>query len=123
MDKTKVHYANSEVFNPHPLNYKTNEKEGTFPSRRAAFTVDNCRDITIEDIYIATDVWGQAEGILVNGERIAIYRSQLVGTGDAWRNGRCGRLTARARSRVCIPLPPHQRRSEDLGTQLCAFTR
>lgn len=85
MDKTKVHYANSEVFNPHPLNYKTNEKEGTFPSRRAAFTVDNCRDITIEDIYIATDVWGQAEGILVNGERIAIYRSQLVGTGDAWQ--------------------------------------
>lgn len=85
MDKTKVHYKNSEVFNPHPLNYKTNEWKGTFPSRRAAFTVDNCRDITIEDIYIATDVWGQAEGILVNGERISIYRSQIVGTGDAWQ--------------------------------------
>lgn len=85
MDRTIVHYANSEVFNPHPTNYKTNEMVGTFPSRRAAFTVDNCRDITIEDMYIATDVWGQAEGILVNGERIAIYRSCLVGTGDAWQ--------------------------------------
>ncbi len=85
MDRTIVHYANSEVFNPHPTNYKTNEMRGTFPSRRAAFTVDNCRDITIEDMYIATDVWGQAEGILVNGERIAIYRSCLVGTGDAWQ--------------------------------------
>ena len=84
-DLTKVHYANCEVFNPHPTNYKTNEMPGTFPSRRAAFTVDNCRDITIEDMYIATDVWGQAEGILVNGERIALYRTEVVGTGDAWQ--------------------------------------
>ena len=35
MTDTKVHYANNEVFNPHPLTVKTNEWPGTFPSRRA----------------------------------------------------------------------------------------
>ncbi len=31
-DRTHVHYANNEVFNPHPINVKTNERPGTFPS-------------------------------------------------------------------------------------------
>ncbi len=83
MDKTHVHYANSEVFNPHPLLLKTNEKPGTFPSRRAAFAIDNCSDIVLEDISIATDLYGQAEGLLINGERIAMYRVRIKGSGDA----------------------------------------
>ena len=83
MDETRVHYANNEVFNPHPLLVKTNEWPGTFPSRRAAFDLDNCSDITIEDMTIATDLYGQAEGILLNGERIALYGVHVIGSGDA----------------------------------------
>lgn len=83
MGQTKVHYANNEVFNPHPLTVKTNEWPGTFPSRRAAFMLDNCNDIVLEDITIATDLFGQAEGLLLNGERIALYRVHIIGSGDA----------------------------------------
>lgn len=83
MDKTMVHYANNEVFNPHPLTVKTNEYPGTFPSRRAAFMLDNCHDIQIQDICIATDLVGQAEGLLLNGERIALYGVHIIGSGDA----------------------------------------
>lgn len=83
MDKTRVHYANCEVFNPHPLTLKTNEYPGTFPSRRAAFMLDNCTDITLKDMTIATDMQGQAEGLLINGERMAMYRVHIIGSGDA----------------------------------------
>ncbi len=83
MEKTKVHYANNEVFNPHPLLVKTHEQPGTFPSRRAAFALDNCFDITIRDITIATDLTGQAEGLLLNGERIDLRRVHIIGSGDA----------------------------------------
>lgn len=83
MDETKVHYANNEVFNPHPMTVKTNEWPGTFPSRRAAFMLDNCNDMVIEDITIATDLRGQAEGLLLMGDRIALYRVHIIGSGDA----------------------------------------
>ncbi len=83
MENTIVHYANNEVFNPHPLTLKTNEWPGTFPSRRAAFMLDNCNDIIMEDITVATDLKGQAEGLLINGERIALYRVHIIGSGDA----------------------------------------
>ena len=83
MTNTRVHYANCEVFNPHPLTVKTNEVPGTFPSRRAAFMLDNCHDVTIEDVAIATDMRGQAEGLLLNGERIALRRVHIIGSGDA----------------------------------------
>ncbi|MCM1076467.1 MAG: pectinesterase family protein [Bacteroides sp.] len=83
MDATKVHYANNEVFNPHPMNVKTNEWPGTFPSRRAAFMLDNCSDIVIKDMTIATDLRGQAEGLLLMGDRIALYRVHIIGSGDA----------------------------------------
>lgn len=82
-DNTIVHYANNEVFNPHPLNVKTNEWPGTFPSRRAAFALDNCSDIVIKDITIATDLRGQAEGLLLMGDRIALCNVHIIGSGDA----------------------------------------
>ena len=83
MEQTRVHYANCEVFNPHPLTVKTNEWPGTFPSRRAAFMLDNCHDVTLQDVTIATDMRGQAEGLLLNGERIALRRVHIIGSGDA----------------------------------------
>jgi len=82
-DVTRVHYANNEVFNPHPLTVKTNERVGTFPQRRSAVAFDNCTDLVIRDICFATDLKGQAEGLFINGERIALYGVRIIGDGDA----------------------------------------
>ena len=82
-DVTRVHYANNEVFNPHPLTVKTNERAGTFPQRRAAVAFDHCSDLVLRDITFATDLMGQAEGLLVNGDRIALYGIHIIGDGDA----------------------------------------
>lgn len=83
MDRVRIHYANNEVFNPHPLLVKTNEKEGSFPSRRAAFSLDHCRDFTLEGFTVATDCQGQAEGLLLNAEHAALYNVRIIGDGDA----------------------------------------
>ena len=82
-DVTRVHYANNEVFNPHPLTVKTNERAGTFPERRAAVAFDHCSDLVLRDITFATDLMGQAEGLFVNGDRIALYGVHIIGDGDA----------------------------------------
>ena len=82
-DLTRIHYANNEVFNPHPLNVKNNEREGAFPYRRAAVALDHCNDVTISGLTVATDLKGQAEGLLINGERVALYDVRIIGDGDA----------------------------------------
>ena len=84
-DKAKVvvFYNNSEVFNPHPLNLKTNEVPGTFPSRRAAFMVDNSNNINLVNMTIKTTAYGQAEGLLINGEHIIVSNVTIIGSGDA----------------------------------------
>lgn len=88
-EKTIVRYANNEVFNPHPANIRTNPERGTFPSRRAAFTVDNCSDIHIVNMTIQTTLTGQAEGLLITGERNILSRVTVIGSGDALQaNGR-----------------------------------
>lgn len=80
---TLVRYANNEVFNPHPANIRTNPERGTFPSRRAAVTIDNCDDIQIFDITFQTTLRGQAEGLLINGERNILQNVKVIGSGDA----------------------------------------
>lgn len=82
-DKVRVHYANNEVFNPHPPGVGTNELPGTFPSRRAAFMADHVEDIALLNMTIATDLEGQAEGLLLNGERNIVKDVTVVGSGDA----------------------------------------
>lgn len=82
-DKVVVHYANNEVFNPHPSNLSTNEMPGTFPSRRAAFAADHCSDLRLENMTIQTTAFGQAEGLLINGERIFVKQVTIIGSGDA----------------------------------------
>ncbi len=85
-----VHYPNNEVFNPHPADIKTNEVKGTFPSRRAAFAIDNCSDLTLRNLTVKTDCKGQAEGLLVNGERNFFDNVHVIGDGDALQaNGSC----------------------------------
>jgi pectinesterase len=82
-DKVIVFYANNEVFNPHPVNIKTNEVPGTFPSRRAAFTVDHSSRIHLVNLTIKTTLYGQAEGLLLNGEETIVSHVTIVGSGDA----------------------------------------
>lgn len=85
-----IHYPNNEVFNPHPADIKTNEVKGTFPSRRAAFAADNCSDLIFRNLTIKTDCMGQAEGLLVNGERLFFENIHIIGDGDALQaNGSC----------------------------------
>ncbi len=82
-DSVLIHYANNETFNPHPINVKTNEWPGTFPSRRAAFAADNCYDMRFENMTIKTDLHGQAEGLLLMGSRNYLRNVRVVGSGDA----------------------------------------
>jgi pectin methylesterase-like acyl-CoA thioesterase len=82
-DGVVIHYANNETFNPHPVNLKTNEWPGTFPSRRAAFAADNCTDMRFENLTIKTTLYGQAEGLLIMGERNFLKNVVIVGSGDA----------------------------------------
>ena len=83
MDGVVVHYPNNEVFNPHPVDIKTNELKGTFPSRRSAVAADNCADMIFKDITFKTDCKGQAEGFLLNGERNLAEDVHIIGDGDA----------------------------------------
>lgn len=78
-----VHYPNNEVFNPHPADVSTNEWLGTFPSRRAPFMMDNCRDMILKDFTVATTCRGQAEGLLIMGERNEVRDVTVIGDGDA----------------------------------------
>lgn len=82
-EKVIVQYANNEVFNPHPWNVKTNEWPGTFPSRRAAFAIDNCTNIQLLNLTVKTLLEGQAEGLLINGDKILVKGVNIVGSGDA----------------------------------------
>jgi pectinesterase len=88
-DQTIVRYANNEVFNPHPANIRTNPEPGTFPSRRAAATIDNCNDFHIVNLTLHTTAPGQSEGLLITGDRNILSRVTVIGGGDALQaNGR-----------------------------------
>jgi pectin methylesterase-like acyl-CoA thioesterase len=82
-NKTVVFYANNEVFNPHPANISTNELPGTFPSRRAAFACDNSKNIQFINFTIKTTLKGQAEGLLIMGEKNILSNMNISGSGDA----------------------------------------
>jgi pectinesterase len=79
-----VKYMNKETFNPHPSNILTNEVEGTFPSRRAAFAVDHSGRINLVNLTIrTTSDFAQAEGLLLNGSENILYNVNVSGSGDA----------------------------------------
>ncbi|MBN1566704.1 MAG: carbohydrate esterase [Acidobacteria bacterium] len=82
-DRVVVFYANNEIFNPHPVNIKTNEVPGTFPSRRAAFAVDHSHGIHLANLTIKNTAYGQAEGLLLNGEENIVSNANIIGSGDA----------------------------------------
>jgi pectinesterase len=72
--KVVVGYPNNSAFNP--------AKAG--PSRRVAFTINNGRNIQLSSFTINNYFIGQAEAVLVRGERIIIDRMNLNGSGDAF---------------------------------------
>ncbi len=83
-EKVVVRYANRENFNRHPVNLKTNEVPGSFPSRRAVFMVDHSVGIRLENMTIENLCrQAQAEGLLVNGEEIVVRDTTIIGSGDA----------------------------------------
>lgn len=84
-EKVIVCYANNEVFNPHPVNIATNEWPGTFPSRRAFFTGDNCSGIFLVNFTIKSinEKPAQAEGLLLMGRENIVYNVSIDGSGDA----------------------------------------
>src|SRR5499427_3584357 len=82
-ESTTVRYANNEVFNPHPVNIRTNERAGTFPSRRAAVAGDNVNDIHIVNLTLETTAPGQSEGLLITGKRNILQNVRVIGFGDA----------------------------------------
>lgn len=82
-DKVRIHYANNEVFNPHPPNISSNEQPGTFPSRRAAFAVDNVKGVHLRDLTLETTLPGQAEGLLLTGSENIVANTTIIGSGDA----------------------------------------
>ncbi|MEJ2247430.1 MAG: pectinesterase family protein, partial [Acidobacteriota bacterium] len=82
-DGVVVCYANNEILNPHPLNIKTNEVPGTFPSRRAAFAADNSKGIHLVNLTVKNLSYGQAEGLLLNGAEFIASHVNIIGSGDA----------------------------------------
>jgi hypothetical protein len=72
-DGVRVHYRNNSAFNP--------SRGG--PSRRPAFSIQEGRDIQLSQFTIENHFVGQAEALLIRGERIVVDRMTLSGSGDA----------------------------------------
>jgi len=68
-----VGYPNNSAFNP--------PREE--PSRRPAFSIQNGTDIQLSSFTINNYFTGQAEALLVRGERIVLDRMTMNGSGDA----------------------------------------
>lgn len=73
-DKVEVTYPNNSAFNP---------PKGSGPSRRPAFSIQNSNGIQLSTFTITNTFIGQAEALLVRGERNIIDRMTLNGSGDA----------------------------------------
>jgi pectinesterase len=72
-DKVQVGYRNNSAFNP--------SKPG--PSRRPAFSIVNANDVQFSNFTINNYFIGQAEALLIRGERVVVDRMILNGSGDA----------------------------------------
>ena len=72
-DKVQLMYGNNSAFNP-PM---------PGPSRRCAFSVYDSTGITLENFSVSNTYYGQAEGLLVYGERNIVAHMNIRGSGDA----------------------------------------
>ena len=71
--KVQVGYANNSAFNP--------PQPG--PNRRCAFSVYDSSDIELENFSVSNYAYGQAEGLLIFGERNIVSHMDIKGSGDA----------------------------------------
>ena len=72
-DGVIVGYPNNSAFNPPQPS----------PSRRPAFSLYNVEDVQLSDFTINNYFIGQAEALMVRGDRVVIDNMQLNGSGDA----------------------------------------
>jgi pectinesterase len=72
-DRVQVGYRNNSAFNP--------SKAG--PSRRPAFSILDSSDIELSRFTINNYFIGQAEALLIRGQRIVVDHMTLNGSGDA----------------------------------------
>ncbi len=72
-EKVQVSYANNSAFNP--------PQPG--PNRRCAFSVYDSTDIALENFSVSNYAYGQAEGLLIFGERNIVSQMNIKGSGDA----------------------------------------
>ncbi|HUD55673.1 MAG TPA: pectinesterase family protein [Terracidiphilus sp.] len=71
--KVQVGYANNSAFNP--------PQPG--PNRRCAFSVYDSTDVELENFSVSNSAYGQAEGLLIFGERNIVSHMDIKGSGDA----------------------------------------
>lgn len=72
-EKVQVGYADNSAFNP--------PQPG--PNRRCAFSVYDSNDIQLENFSVSNSAYGQAEGLLIFGERNIVSHMNIRGSGDA----------------------------------------
>jgi pectinesterase len=75
-EKVKVGYSNNSAFNM--------GGKGGGPSRRVAFTIYKSNDIQLSSFTVINYFIGQAEAMLINGERVILDHMTLNGSGDAF---------------------------------------
>jgi pectin methylesterase-like acyl-CoA thioesterase len=72
-EKVQVGYGNNSAFNP-PM---------PGPSRRCAFSVYDSSEIVLKNFSVSNYAYGQAEGLLVFGEKDTVDHVNIKGSGDA----------------------------------------
>lgn len=72
-EKVQIGYANNSAFNP--------PQPG--PNRRCAFSVYESTDIELTNFSVNNYAYGQAEGLLIYGERNIVSHMNIRGSGDA----------------------------------------
>lgn len=78
----RIGYGNNSVFNGPPASGRPGAYLGG-PSRRCAFAAYDCSGLIFSDFSVSNYYKGQAEGLLVSGERNIIRRLNITGSGDA----------------------------------------
>jgi hypothetical protein len=72
-EKVQVGYGNNSAFNP-PM---------PGPSRRCAFSVYDSNGIELKNFSVSNYAYGQAEGLLVYGQKVIVRNVNIKGSGDA----------------------------------------
>ncbi|HVW22844.1 MAG TPA: pectinesterase family protein [Opitutaceae bacterium] len=83
-DGVQISYGNNSVFNgPEPRPGGGYYPGGGGPSRRCSFAAYDCSGLILEDFSTSNTLKGQAEGLLLSGERNLVRRVNVTGSGDA----------------------------------------